>query len=427
MAGCGYESEAFAEPPEKLKDYECPLCLHITREPYLTSCCGHHFCQSCIGRVHSDNKPCPLCKAPNFAVFQDKKQKRKVLELRARCMNRGCTWTHEFGGLEGHLNNDCLFVFVPCSNGCGQAPQRGLLSRHLQEACPMRLHHCMYCGFAAQHQEVRRHWAMCQKYPVPCPNNCQMCTIERGGLEQHLTQCPLQSVPCEFSQFGCTERLYRQDLASHREKGVAQHLSLVSAFSLKTHEYLLRREQQVEELRGKLEVKDTQVRELWGKLTTRDSQVELLRRRVETLELCAQSCCLPPFSFTLSNITHFKEKNLGWDGPNFYTQQRGAKLKIRVFFSQRDKEMAIKFYQLPGESDERIVWPLQCTVKVLVIDQLSHRYNLENSIRMTLRQCRSSEVNVGILRVGYVRLCNTPEGSLYLKDDSLLLRVTATI
>ena len=27
-----------------IEDFECPLCLHVTRDPNLTSCCGQHFC-----------------------------------------------------------------------------------------------------------------------------------------------------------------------------------------------------------------------------------------------------------------------------------------------------------------------------------------------------------------------------------------------
>lgn len=425
MASWGYDSEIFAEPPEKLEEYKCPVCLYIMREPHLTRC-GHHFCLKCIEKILAVTGPCPVCKTQGLQTFPDKNMERKILALRARCRNTGCSWSQDFSSLEHHLSVECTFSVVPCTNRCGQRVQRGYLSQHLREVCPMRLCHCMYCGFTAQRHEVSRHWAVCEKYPVPCPNNCQVCTIERGGLEAHLSQCPLQSVSCDFSHYGCTERLCRRDVEAHMEQKASWHLSLLASFSRKSHERLLHQEQQLEELQSKLAMKDTQVRDLWGKLATRDSQVELLRRRVDSLEMCLQTCSVPPFVFTLSNVAHYMESSLSWNGPSFYTHQKGPKLKIRIFFSQAHKEMAIKLLQLPCENDGDVRWPHQCTVKFYVLDQMGHRCSLENSNKVALRQCRGGEVNVGILRWPYNMLYSPPERAQYLKEDCILFRVQVT-
>ncbi len=415
MASFGYDPDIFAEPSEKLQEFKCPVCLYITREPHLTGCCGQNFCQNCIGRI---NGPCPLCKRPVFQTLHDKKQKRKIMELKARCSNRGCGWMNEFGGLENHLNTECLFTVVPCTNGCGQTPQRGSLLQHIQEACPFRLCRCVYCGFTMQYHGMSMHLAVCDKRPVTCPNRCQL-SVEQGGLEHHLTQCPLQCVTCEFSQFGCVEQLCRKDLDAHREQNVSRHLSLVMASSQRNHERLLQQERQVEELQGKLLMKNVQVKELWEKLAARDSQVELLRRRVDALEMCTQTCSLPPFVFTMSNFSHCKNSGLSWDGPNFYTHPKGARLKLRVFFSQTHEEMAVKIYRLPGEYDSRLSFT--CTIKLQI---LGSQHNLEESIRVVLPQYQKV-TEVGILRWPYRTLLPSPmrPGAQYVKDDCILFRV----
>ena len=136
----GYEHE-FLVSTAKLKEFECPLCLFVTREPHLTDCCGQHFCQACINRIVTDRKPCPFCKADSFIVILDKKQKRRVLELIVECTmkERGCDWSGELGKLDTHVgtrNVSCQFVDVNCPNNCGESHQRRHLANHLSNLCP---------------------------------------------------------------------------------------------------------------------------------------------------------------------------------------------------------------------------------------------------------------------------------------------------
>ncbi|KAK1326620.1 E3 ubiquitin-protein ligase RMA1 [Acorus calamus] len=45
-------------------DFECNICMDVSREPVVTSC-GHLFCWPCLYQwlhVHSDHKECPVCK-----------------------------------------------------------------------------------------------------------------------------------------------------------------------------------------------------------------------------------------------------------------------------------------------------------------------------------------------------------------------------
>lgn len=43
------------------KDFVCPICLQTMQDAFLTSCCGHSFCHSCISTHLSNKSNCPSC------------------------------------------------------------------------------------------------------------------------------------------------------------------------------------------------------------------------------------------------------------------------------------------------------------------------------------------------------------------------------
>ena len=61
----GYDYEVVSDPPDELN---CSICLSVLRDPSLTSCCGNHFCQSCISRIKSEGMPCPLCQEQDYTI-----------------------------------------------------------------------------------------------------------------------------------------------------------------------------------------------------------------------------------------------------------------------------------------------------------------------------------------------------------------------
>ena len=64
MSSGGYDFDFVEQPPDKLT---CSKCQLLLRDPQLTSCCGHHFCQTCITRILVEWSPCPLCKEGSFS------------------------------------------------------------------------------------------------------------------------------------------------------------------------------------------------------------------------------------------------------------------------------------------------------------------------------------------------------------------------
>ena len=236
----GYDCD-FVEPPPEAIQTECPVCLLILKEPCLISCCGHKFCQECIEGVKKDDKPCPLCGEQYFTFMRERGLERflKGSEVWCSYKEEGCEWKGKLEKLEEHLNQDtcsgnklngCKFVAVECMYKCGEWFQRPHIATHQNEQCKKRPYSCDYCGdYASTFEDVIGvHYPQCGKYPVACPNDCDVSKMERQDLESHLRdKCPLTLVDCPFHYAGCETQLPRKDMPEHM-KDTVTHLTLLA-------------------------------------------------------------------------------------------------------------------------------------------------------------------------------------------------------
>lgn len=112
----------FVDGPLK-EDWKCPVCLELLKTPFLTECCGHHFCDRCINTVQRQQNECPMCKTCPIKGIIDKHFKREINEAQVYCLlqSEGCDWTGELGNLNTHLSvgqqfGQCKYVVVSCPN-----------------------------------------------------------------------------------------------------------------------------------------------------------------------------------------------------------------------------------------------------------------------------------------------------------------------
>ena len=102
----GYDCE-FVKPPPTEFHTQCRICLQILRNPQLISCCGNHFCLSCIEPIKVQGKNCPLCNCSEYTVVHDKGLERTIKEFKVHCVHydaeSGCQWTGELQQLDEHL------------------------------------------------------------------------------------------------------------------------------------------------------------------------------------------------------------------------------------------------------------------------------------------------------------------------------------
>lgn len=237
----GFECE-FVEKPRELQP-ECPICLHILREPYQSTCCGNSFCRMCIERVKAESKPCPTCNQQGFDSFHDKRLQHTLYDFRVVCphKNDGCEWTGELRELEKHLNSNpppetqlqgCPYEKVECVY-CHAEYERENIQFHQGCKCRKRPYSCEYCrNYESTCDDVTdNHWPVCPSRPVPCPNDCGVYP-ERQNLQTHLAnECTKQEVKCPFSYAGCCTTLHPSELQQHLHNNLSTHLYLLAEFN----------------------------------------------------------------------------------------------------------------------------------------------------------------------------------------------------
>ena len=195
----------FVERPSQ--DFFCPVSLELLLEPQLTSCCGHHLSRDAATRLQREGKACPMCNEQEWNAVLDKYHRRRVHEVRIRCPHKGsgCDWVGEVNGLKGHA-----------------------------DSCAKRPWECEYCGLKCTYGEGEgKHWPTCCKFPEPCPNRCEVGSVERCNVEQHRSVCSLEPVACEMKEFGCSAVVPRKELATHKRESELQHLTAMAVLNLR--------------------------------------------------------------------------------------------------------------------------------------------------------------------------------------------------
>ena len=212
--------------------YICKVCHLPSRDPYLSVCCGHLFCKSCLSDVKTVTditNTCPVCRDEEFKTFRNKAIDREIKNLHIYCTNKekGCMWQNELKDINNHLgnNNGCRFEEVNCSNKCGKMIDRWYLISHVEIECPRRKVNCQYCHDIGDHRFiVGQHKDECPKLLLPCPNKCQVGSVPREDMKAHRKECPLEMIKCEYHSMGCEVRMAHKDQKKHESENMKEHL-----------------------------------------------------------------------------------------------------------------------------------------------------------------------------------------------------------
>ena len=223
--GGGYDYE-FVKTP--FDDLICTVCFLPSKEPHLSACCGHTFCKSCLEGSKKFSNICPVCRREIFAAIFNKQADRAIRSLQLFCTNKkqGCEWQGEVNDINKHLDN-CLFQAVCCPNDCGESLQRQYVTSHVETECPHRTVSCQYCNDVGEYQFIEgQHKEECPKFPVQCPNECEIESIHRDEVEEHREVCPLEIIQCDYHVVGCDVKMARKDMNTHKQEKIEVHLSL---------------------------------------------------------------------------------------------------------------------------------------------------------------------------------------------------------
>ena len=128
----------------------------------------------------------------------------------------------------------------------------------MKNECIYRRYTCEYCGLTDTCDAIagsgkvtmnilsfmvfmssqrKNHYAECDHYPLPCPNECGVRNIKRRDIETHCGICPLEPLDCPFKDAGCTDKICRRDMENHIESSTQKHLLMV----FKSHQDLARK------------------------------------------------------------------------------------------------------------------------------------------------------------------------------------------
>ena len=399
------------------KDFDCPICFQVLRNPFLTACCGNHFCDTCVTSTKEKSDQCPFCSEKPISGITDKKFQRQINELQLYCLNRkhGCLWVGELGKLSTHLeegktSGDCKFVLLSCSLSCGKQMFRYELEEHLTKECPLRTCVCEHCGYSSTYEDVSTaHYSDCPNYPTICPNSCSDEKLKRSSLDHHLLTCPDEVVSCSFIEMGCEERIKRRCLQQHIEANMIQHQMMIcDAFknvkkeneALKDSIKIL--EQKNEELqKSNAVLKSAQSRMdhlTIGFVLKMDKGVVTHQWREYFSSLATVSTNAPnPVSPVIIKWPDYSEvKQIAKDASKssrsvksyytrpFYTHHNGYKIQLSVlpYGENKNAFISVYWYLMQGENDDHLKWPFVGTIKITLLNQLEDSEHFSRSLHL---------------------------------------------
>ena len=378
----GYDCELVEQQPAAVQT-ECPICLHVLREPCLISClCGQKICRGCVEQIKKNNKPCPLCNLTGFTFMRDYGLERYLKGQEVWCSKRndGCKWRGKLGEYEQHLNRNpspeaqltgCRFVEVECEHGCGERSQRRHITTHQKKLCQRRPYSCEYCHkYESNFEDVtNNHHHQCKKFPVFCPNKCQEAPFERQKFKNHVkVKCPLTEVNCPLHYAGCEVRLPRKDMPQHMRDTVT-HLTLLATVT----QTLLKENQELKQRNQQLEVKQSTTEAYYHNT---EKEVELLKKEVSELRLTLGGF---PIDFFV-NYAIEEDQYL----PSFLIHYHGYRMCISVDTNGNgDGEgthVSVFTHLMRGPYDGHLKWPFRGEITIQIVNQAGDHSHVEKTI-----------------------------------------------
>ncbi|XP_022603532.1 TNF receptor-associated factor 6 isoform X2 [Seriola dumerili] len=389
----GYDVEF---DPSLESKYECPICLMALRNAVQTPC-GHRFCKNCIEKsIRDTGQRCPVDNEmlSEDQLFPDNFAKREILSLTVRCPNSGCADKMELRHLENHLAL-CQFATVPCPQ-CQQSVRKSHLEEHTTVECQRRPMSCPDCVASFVYEDRELHEQQCPFANVKC-QYCEMDLI-RDQMESHCdTDCPKAPIACNFSTFGCKERMQRHNLAQHMQEFTQMHMRYMAEF-----------------LRG-LSLNGTTPKSLWALGPSVSSEDQGAAALVP-----ASSGPRGPVSCS-SNCAPSQPSE---------EMQRIRDMDGRLVKQDHQLRELIIFKETQGAFDAQLTWPLQGTIRLAILDhgpEGQHHMEVMET-KPDLQAFQKPTILRNPKGFGYVTFMHLHQLNqrAYVKDDTMLIRCEVT-
>ena len=322
--------------------------------------------------------------------------------------------------------------------------------------CPKRPWKCQHCEFASTYDVEMKHMEQCVKYPVPCPNECEIGMVPRCDVEKHRTECPLEPMLCEFVDVGCSVKVARRDFKRHMEESLQQHLLSATLLNLKLAKVaivekdhqLIEKDKQLAQKDGILLEKDNSIAakdkvvaekdvviaqkdEAFAKMVAEKDKI-IAEKESQLLELQTE---LKKFQqeFMESAKDYFLEKSTyrfvienfsciqmcggygDWFSDPFSVS--GYNLKLNVETKRKGSNMKVRLYPNVGLVNHSVIF----VVMLQLLNQLDNDSHYSKKITIELQ--KGSEFSGAYNFIAFVELYRRDKTVQYLKDDSLRIRM----
>ncbi|XP_053144107.1 TNF receptor-associated factor 6 isoform X2 [Hemicordylus capensis] len=393
-------------------------------------------------------------------LFPDNFAKREILSLTVKCPNGGCTQKMELRHLEDHQLH-CGFALEKCPQ-CQADFHKNQLQEHIEHTCPWRQVSCPNCALCMPYEEKELHDQSCLLANV----FCEYCNTEliRGQLPNHYdNDCPTAPVPCTYSDFGCPERMQRNELARHMQEYTQVHMRMMAQHfrsirvatptcvpcdpshfpsSCECSPEVQNFKETIQHLEGRLVKQDHQIRELTAKMETQNTHMGDLKRVVRNLEeklaeVEAQQCN-GIFIWKIENFSIYlkaqeEEKPVVIHSTGFYTGKPGYKLCLRLHIQLPTAQRCANYislfvHMMQGDYDSHLPWPFQGTIRLSILDQsegpLRHNHEEIMDTKPELLAFQRPVTHRSPKGFGYVTFMQLQalKQRTYIKGDTLLIR-----
>ena len=367
----GYDYEFTNTPPDTLV---CMICHLPSRNPFLSVCCGHNFCKSCLDDYNKAitiyTNVCPVCRSEEFQSFPNKLSDREIRSLHIKCTNKekGCDWQGELNNINDHLDRDdgCPYEGMICTNGCGLVLERKFITTHVEITCQRRQVNCQYCYIIGERQFIEgKHKKRCPKLPLPCPNKCAEENIPREDMEDHRKVCPLEMIQCEYHNVGCEERMMRKQRKKHDEDKMEEHLMMTKLKLAKTEDKL----QQMDIMMHRL-IDSTGCSSRLIDPTQWASHLNVMATSIATVpQICPVTVKMSQFN------KHKKNKSAMICSEPFFSHLKGYMMYLCFYPAGtgdgKGSHVSVYLYHTAGPHDDELLWPLRGKFQIVLLNQLS--------------------------------------------------------
>ena len=264
--------------------------------------------------------------------------------------------------------------FVDCPYSCGERVQRRDLEEHKSQHCPLRPFTCQYCNHEATYQDVTKdHWPVCEKYPLPCPNECGEEEIERRHLKGHLEQsCPLEVIGGaarpELTDSGTEVELQRRLMAAHMEESMEAHLSDLAREIPKLKDMLMQQANKIEEQAEKIKQWEKRSKQQEEHIRRQEHVLKMQMKALQLVSKGRNGLVTPTVDILVEDFKRHKKNDDQWWSSPFYSHVGGYKMCLRVdangLGSGKGTHVSVFVYLMKGEFDDHLKWPFSGEVVV---------------------------------------------------------------